>query len=377
MKRSANSAKSFTLEQEAFMRLALALARRGLGNVSPNPAVGCVIVNKGQIVGRGWTMPGGRPHAEVVALRQAGSLARGGEVYVTLEPCCHKGKTGPCAEVLVSAGIKKIYISTLDPDPRVNGNGVLFLKKNKISTSIGLLKKEAIRLNLGFFLKISQGRPLVTVKIASTLDGKIALGNGLSKWITNESSRGFSHLFRYIHDAVAVGSGTVWADNPELTCRLPGITNYKKPRIILDRRLRTAENSNLANSAKEAPVWIVTSDTHAKPKFKKLEDKGVKVILLPLGGESKTDLIEVLKHLGKLGLTRVLFEPGSQLGAALLTAGLVDQLVVFRSSSIAGNDGVGMIGDLYLSELSNMPKMARNYGLEIEEDYLEVFERPE
>ena len=377
MKISANNVQSFEFEQEAFMRLALSLARRGLGNVWPNPAVGCVIVSKGQIVGRGWTMPGGRPHAEVVALKQAGGLARGGEVYVTLEPCCHEGKTGPCAEVLVSAGIKKIYISTLDPDPRVNGNGVLFLKKNKISTSIGLLKKEAIRLNLGFFLKISQGRPLVTVKIASTLDGKIALGNGLSKWITNESARGFSHLFRYIHDAVAVGSGTVLADNPELTCRLPGITNCNKPRIILDRRLRTADDSNLANSARETPVWIVTSDTHKKHKFKKLEEKGVKIILSPLSGEPKTDLIKILKHLGKLGLTRLLFEPGSQLGAALLTAGLVDQLVVFRSSSIAGNDGVGMIGNLYLSEISNMPKMVRNYGLEIEENYLEVYERPE
>ena len=377
MKISANNVQSFEFEQEAFMRLALSLARRGLGNVWPNPAVGCVIVSKGQIVGRGWTMPGGRPHAEVVALKQAGGLARGGEVYVTLEPCCHEGKTGPCAEALVSAGIKKIYISTLDPDPRVNGKGVLFLKKNKISTSVGLLEKEAIRLNLGFFLKISQGRPLVTMKTASTLDGKIALGNGLSKWITNESARGFSHLFRYIHDAVAVGSGTVLADNPELTCRLPGITNCNKPRIILDRRLRTADDSNLANSARETPVWIVTSDTHKKHKFKKLEEKGVKIILSPLSGEPKTDLIKILKHLGKLGLTRLLFEPGSQLGAALLTAGLVDQLVVFRSSSIAGNDGVGMIGNLYLSEISNMPKMVRNYGLEIEENYLEVFERPE
>ena len=377
MKISANNVQSFEFEQEAFMRLALSLARRGLGNVWPNPAVGCVIVSKGQIVGRGWTMPGGRPNAEVVALKQAGSLARGGEVYVTLEPCCHEGKTGPCAEALVSAGIKKIYISTLDPDPRVNGKGVLFLKKNKISTSVGLLEKEAIRLNLGFFLKISQGRPLVTMKTASTLDGKIALGNGLSKWITNESARGFSHLFRYIHDAVAVGSGTVLADNPELTCRLPGITNCNKPRIILDRRLRTAEDSNLANSANDTPVWIVTSDTHKKHKFKKLEEKGVKIILSPLTGEPKTDLIEVLKHLGKRGLTRLLFEPGSQLGAALLTAGLVDQLVVFRSSSIAGNDGLGMIGNLYLSKISNMPKMVRNYSLEIEENYLEVFERPE
>ena len=151
MKISANNVQSFEFEQEAFMRLALSLARRGLGNVWPNPAVGCVIVSKGQIVGRGWTKPGGRPHAEVVALKQAGSLARGGEVYVTLEPCCHEGKTGPCAEALVSAGIKKIYISTFDPDPRVNGKGVLFLKKNKISTSVGLLEKEAIRLNLGFF----------------------------------------------------------------------------------------------------------------------------------------------------------------------------------------------------------------------------------
>ena len=377
MKISANSVQRFEFEQEAFMRLALSLARRGLGNVWPNPAVGCVIVSKGQIVGRGWTMPGGRPHAEVVALKQAGGLARGGEVYVTLEPCCHEGKTGPCAEALVSAGIKKIYISTLDPDPRVNGKGVLFLKKNKISTSVGLLEKEAMRLNLGFFLKISQGRPLVTMKTASTLDGKIALGNGLSKWITNESARGFSHLFRYIHDAVAVGSGTVLADNPELTCRLPGIINCNKPIIILDRRLRTADDSNLANSARETPVWIVTSDTHKKHKFKKLEEKGVKIILSPLSGEPKTDLIKILKHLGKLGLTRLLFEPGSQLGAALLTAGLVDQLVVFRSSSIAGNDGVGMIGNLYLSEISNMPKMVRNYGLEIEENYLEVFERPE
>ena len=377
MKISANSGQSFEFEQEAFMRLALSLARRGLGNVWPNPAVGCVIVSKGQIVGRGWTMPGGTPHAEVVALKQAGGLARGGEVYVTLEPCCHEGKTGPCAEALVSAGIKKIYISTLDPDPRVNGKGVLFLKKNKIATSVGLLEKEAIRLNLGFFLKISQGRPLVTMKTASTLDGKIALGNGLSKWITNESARGFSHLFRYIHDAVAVGSGTVLADNPELTCRLPGITNRNKPRIILDRRLRTADDSNLANSARENPVWIVTSDTHKKHKLKKLEAKGVKIILSPLSGDPKTDLITVLKHLGKLGLTRLLFEPGSQLGAALLTAGLIDQLVVFRSSSIAGNDGVGMIGNLYLSEISNMPKMVRNYGLKIEENYLEVFERPE
>src|SRR6266705_1008472 len=218
------------LDEQA-MRAALALARRGLGRVWPNPAVGCAIVKDGRVVGRGWTQPGGRPHAETEALARAGGAAHGATAYVTLEPCCHSGRTPPCADALVVAALE-------DPDPRVVGGGLARLRAAGIAVEAGLCAAEAAEINAGFFQRVRLGRPLVTLKLATSLDGRIATASGESRWITGPAARERAHLLRVTHDAILVGTDTVLADNPQLTCRLPGLGHRSPVRIAIDRELR-------------------------------------------------------------------------------------------------------------------------------------------
>ena len=214
------------------MRAALALARRGLGNAWPNPAVGCVLVKEGRVIGRGWTQPGGRPHAETEALRRAGDAARGATAYVTLEPCSHHGRTPPCCEALAEAGIARVVMAMRDPDPRVNGRGLAMLRGAGIAVEEGLLEAEARALNAGFFRRIQAGMPVVTLKLASTLDGRIATASGESRWITGAAARREVHALRARHDAILVGSGTVLADDPDLTCRIPGMERVPMLRVV-------------------------------------------------------------------------------------------------------------------------------------------------
>ena len=362
----------------SFMESALNLAIRGLGNVWPNPAVGCVIVKENKVVGRGWTRPGGRPHAETEALRRAGSLAEGAVAYITLEPCNHHGETPPCTDALISAGIKKVVIATADPDERVNGSGILRLKEAGIEVLTGIAEGKSIEVNKGFFSKIKRSRPYITLKIASSLDGKIAIKSGESKWITGDSARRKAHQLRQLHDATMVGSGTVLADDPLLTSRILGVSNSNKLRIILDGRLRMPLNSNLVKTASEVPLLVLTysKSNSAKLKIKKLTDHGVGIHICNRC-ETKIEIKEVMNILNSQGITRLLVEGGGQLATSLLKADLVDEIAWFRAPSIIGNDGVAAIDLLGFDRFEKIHRFKRRSLIELGSDYLEILTRTE
>ena len=271
--RTANKASDIT-----HMRAALALARRGLGSAWPNPAVGCVLVKDGAVVGRGWTQPGGRPHGETEALERAGEAARGATAYVRLEPCCQWGKTPPCTDALLAAGVARVVLPVEDPDPRVSGRGIARLRDAGVEVVTGVLADEARALNEGFFRRINDGRPLVTLRLASTLDGRIATSEGESRWITGDLARERAHLLRARHDAVMIGSNTALADDPELTCRLPGLTNRSPVRIVVDGRLRVPLTATLVATAKTTPTWFVTLKGDAPERHRAFRDCGVELI---------------------------------------------------------------------------------------------------
>jgi len=351
------------------MRAALSLARRGLGRVWPNPAVGCVILDRsGIVVGRGVTQPGGRPHAEAEALRQAGAAARGGTAYVTLEPCAHHGKTPPCAEALIAAGIARCVVALQDPDPRVAGGGIEKLKQAGCTVEQGLLRDEAHEVTAGFLSRVEQGRPLVTLKLATTLDGRIATRSGQSQWITGSEARQYGHLLRATHDAILVGSGTALADNPSLTCRLPGLADRSPVRVVLDRRLRLPLDSDLAQTARDVPVWLVTGDQHTDARLGAYRDLGVEVLAL-----ANPEPREILAALGQRGLTRLLVEGGSQVAAAFLRAKLVDRLAWLRAAGILGGDGLPAVGDLALDQLADMQRFQLSSAQRLGGDYLETY----
>ena len=337
------------------MRAALGLARRGLGNVWPNPAVGCVIVKDGRIIGRGWTQPGGRPHAETEALARAGEEARGGTAYVSLEPCCHWGKTPPCTEALIAAGISRVVGAIDDPDPRVAGSGLARLREAGLTVDTDICAAEAAELNAGFFQRVRAGRPLVTLKLAASLDGRIAIASGESRWITGERARERAHLLRAEHDAVLVGSGTVLADDPQLTCRLPGLGLRSPVRIVLDGGLRIPPTTRLVTEARRAPTWIVTSSSADPKRQSILREAGVEVIAAEADASGRVPLGGALRMLGDRGLTRLLVEGGGRLAAALLRAGLVDRLVWMGAPLLIGGDGVPAIADLGITALADAP----------------------
>jgi diaminohydroxyphosphoribosylaminopyrimidine deaminase/5-amino-6-(5-phosphoribosylamino)uracil reductase len=335
------------------MQHALRLARRGLGRVAPNPAVGCVIVSQYErVVGRGWTAFGGRPHAESVALAQAADAARGATAYVTLEPCAHHGQTPPCTEALIRAGVRRVSAAVEDPDPRVSGRGVAQLREAGIEVVCGLLRDEATRLNAGFFLREQQKRPLVTLKIAESLDGKTATSSGESKWITGDEARRFGHLLRARHDAILIGIGTALADDPELTCRIPGLECYSPIRAVLDTRLRLGEWSKLARGAGEIPtlVYSVGSATPA------LSMCGVEVVTVARDVRGRPDIGSVLADLARRGITRLLVEGGAGVHAAFLDRGFADRLEVFRSPMLLGDAGHAAIDALAAFTLDEAPQ---------------------
>ncbi|HEY5239201.1 MAG TPA: bifunctional diaminohydroxyphosphoribosylaminopyrimidine deaminase/5-amino-6-(5-phosphoribosylamino)uracil reductase RibD [Rhizomicrobium sp.] len=315
------------------MHHALTLAGRVLGQVAPNPAVGCVIVRDGVIVGRGLTQRGGRPHAETMALAQAGEAARGATAYVTLEPCAHHGQTPPCADVLIEAGVVRVVAAVEDPDPRVSGKGFAMLRAANIEVTTDVLKEEAAELNAGFFLRILEGRPLVTLKIAESADGFIAKPSGESKWITGKEARRFAHLLRARHDAILVGIGTVLADDPELTCRLPGLEDRSPVRVVLDSGLRLSPASKLAQTARHIPTLVFTvSDCGDE-----LKELGVEIVKIV--GNGRPDARAVLSALAKRGITRLLVEGGAAVHAAFLEQGLADRLEIFCAPVQLG-DGI-------------------------------------
>lgn len=338
------------------MRAALALAARGLGNTWPNPAVGCVLVKDGQVVGRGWTQPGGRPHAETQALDRAGVQARGATAYVTLEPCSHHGRTPPCCDALIRAGVSRVVVALRDPDARVDGRGFARLRAAGITVEEGLLGAEAAALNAGFIRRVTQGLPLVTLKLAATLDGRIATCTGESRWITGAAARRAVHALRARHDAVLVGSGTVLADDPDLTCRIPGMDPVPMLRVIADARLRTPVAARLVQTAQATPTWLLTGAGHRPAALAPYIGSGVEVVTIRRASGGGLQPRAMLAALAARGVTRVLAEGGAGLSAALIRAGLVDRLVWFHAPGVMGAEGLASLGPMGVAALSAMPR---------------------
>lgn len=370
-----NNAPSPNLGDEAFMAAALNVARRGLGQVWPNPAVGCLLVKNGQIIARGWTQPGGRPHAEAVALERAGDHARGSTAYVTLEPCSHVGQTPPCAHSLIEAGVSRVVVAITDPDPRVSGAGIQMLRDAGIDVTTGILEQEAFELNEGFFLKVTENRPLFTLKAATTLDSKIAVHTGESQWITGQDSRKFGHYLRANHDAIMVGIGTASEDNPQLSCRLPGLSDRSPVRIVIDRRMRLPLTSHLVQSASTIPTWLISLGITDEIRAEAYEAAGVELITAPSDNGGGITLNWVAEELANRGLTRVLVEGGSHLAAAMLRRDLIDRLCWMRNPRLIGHDGIPMTQAFGIDRLDDAPIFERSSIRENGPDLLETYRR--
>jgi len=320
------------------MRHALTLAARGLGNVAPNPAVGCVIVSReGRIVGRGWTANGGRPHAETIALGQAGEAARGSTAYVSLEPCAHHGKTPPCADALIAAGVAGVVGAIKDPDPRTSGTGFTKLKAAGIAVSEGVLTDEAKFLNEGFFKTITENRPLVALKIAQSTDGYVGRERGQDRWITGKRARDHGQMLRAQHDAILIGVGTAMADDPELTCRIPGLEDRSPVRVVLDSHLRLPANSKLVQTSRKVPLLVFTT---MKDGGENLIALGVEIVRVNADSKGHPDLREVLTALAKRGITRLLVEGGPAVHASFFEAGLAGRVHLYQSPTVVGAKGV-------------------------------------
>ncbi|MDE2462265.1 MAG: bifunctional diaminohydroxyphosphoribosylaminopyrimidine deaminase/5-amino-6-(5-phosphoribosylamino)uracil reductase RibD [Alphaproteobacteria bacterium] len=353
------------------MRHALALAGRGLGQVAPNPAVGCIIVSAGgDVVGRGWTGAGGRPHAETQALAQAGVRARGATAYVTLEPCAHMGQTPPCADALIRAGIARVVAALEDPDPRVKGAGFARLAEAKIEVKSDILAQDAARLNEGFFLRVGAGRPLVTLKVAHSIDGRSAAASGESQWITSDAARRYGHLMRARNDAILVGVETVLADDPLLTCRLTGLEGRSPLRVVLDSRLRLGVGTRLAQTARAVPTLIfTTSPADAAP----LNDCGVEVLRVDGDARGRPDIDAVLHALADRGVTRLLVEGGAGVQASFINRGRADRLAIFTAPMLLGAAGRSSVGALAALGLDEAPRFVREgvrvFGPDMLESY--------
>lgn len=352
------------------MALALSLGRRGMGRVWPNPAVGCVIVKDGVITGRGWTADGGRPHAEPQALGQAGAAARGATAYVTLEPCAHHGQTPPCAQALIDAGVARVVIATGDPDPRVAGQGIAMLRAAGLVVHTGVLKAQADADHAGFFLRIRENRPFVTLKLAGTLDGRIATATGESQWITGPEARRAVHMMRARHDAVMVGAGTVRADDPSLTVRGVGVAR-QPVRVVVSRMMRLDPELQLARTARDTPVWLCHG---AEADVGAWTAQGAES--LPCATASgAVDVADALRGLAGRGITRVFCEGGGMLAASLLNAGLVDQLVVFTAGRAIGAEGTPMLAAMGVSVLADAPRFALRDVQQVGADICHIWHR--
>jgi diaminohydroxyphosphoribosylaminopyrimidine deaminase/5-amino-6-(5-phosphoribosylamino)uracil reductase len=327
----------------AFMAAAVTYGRRGLGVTAPNPAVGCVIVKDGVIIARGYTQPGGRPHAETEALRMAGEAARGATLYVSLEPCSHFGVTGPCAHAIVQSGVARVVSAIEDPDIRVAGRGHAMIVEAGIGLRVGVGASAARRANLGHIMRVTEGRPMVTLKLAQTSNGFAGVP-GQRLLITDEAANGRVQMMRAMHDAVMVGIGTVLADDPQLTVRLAGLEQRKPLRVVLDSALRLPLGTKLVQSAKDHPTLVICAEDAAVERQSALEAQGVQVARVARDAKGHLDLKAALKLLGQRGITRVLSEGGPTLGAALIEQGLAEKVVIFTSPrSYDGQGGLAAL----------------------------------
>ena len=357
------------------MRTALALGRHALGTTWPNPAVGCVLVAAdGRVAAHGVTGAGGRPHAEARALAQAGRRAAGGTAYVTLEPCAHEGATPSCARMLAEAGVARVAIGAGDPDPRTDGAGAALLAAAGVRVTRGPHADDARRLHAGHRCRVRTGRPRVTLKLAASLDGRIATSTGASRWLTGPLARRHAHLLRARHDAILVGAGTALRDDPELTCRLPGLADRSPVRVVVIGAGTPPPAGRLAATLERAPLWLVVTAAR-RPDTRELEAAGAEVVELAAGAGGRPALGPALAALGARGLTSVLVEGGQAIATALLRDRLVDALVWYGSDAVVGGDGLAAVGPLGRAALADTTDFVRVRARRVGPDHVRFLER--
>lgn len=356
-------------EHTVYMKMALDLAKLGEGLTSPNPLVGALIVKDNEVVGRGYHQRAGEDHAEIIALKQAGEKARGGTLYVTLEPCCHVGKTGPCTEAVVKAGIRKVIIGMLDPHDVVNGKGFRELKRLGVEVETGVLEKECHELNEFFTFWIKNQLPFVILKTASTLDGKIATLKGESKWITSEESRAVVQTLRNRVDAILVGIGTIAADNSQLVVHEEKEKRRNPLRIVVDSKLKISPRAKILKVNEWTKTMVVTTRRATLKKRKSLERIGVEVVVVP-DKRGRVSLVSLLKLLGKRGVTSVLVEGGSQVNASFLKEKLAHKIYYFMAPRILGDDALGAYADLGVSDIDQAVRIKNIKVENIGKDFL-------
>jgi diaminohydroxyphosphoribosylaminopyrimidine deaminase / 5-amino-6-(5-phosphoribosylamino)uracil reductase len=366
-----SAAKDAPLQDRRFMALALTLGRRGLGRTWPNPAVGAVLVKDGVIVGRGWTQPGGRPHAEIEALRRVGASARGATLYVTLEPCSHDGKTPPCADASIAAGLTRVVSAMEDPNPLVSGNGHARLRAAGIAVEVGLGSDQARRDHAGHIRRMIDGRPHIMLKLAISADGKVAAAGGRPVPITGEATRQRVHLMRAQSDAIMIGIGTALADDPMLTCRLPGMEKVSPVRVVLDNGLRLPLDSRMVGTAAEVPVWVMTGPRAPRSAEEALRARSVEVLRVAEESGGRLDLTAAVKFLAVRGITRLMVEGGPTLAAALIAADLVDEADLFHSPKVVGAAGIDALDGLAVTALTQRLKavLSESVGTDRHEAY--------
>jgi diaminohydroxyphosphoribosylaminopyrimidine deaminase/5-amino-6-(5-phosphoribosylamino)uracil reductase len=353
-----------------YMQQALELAEKGTGLVSPNPLVGCVIVKDGVVVGRGYHQRFGGPHAEVYALQEAGVRARGAVLYVTLEPCCHTGKTPPCVEAVLQAEVARVVIALRDPNPLVAGGGLARLEGTGVAVTVGVCEAEARQLNEAFIKHITTRRPFVTLKSAITLDGKIATRSGASRWITGELAREAGHRLRHAADAIIVGIGTVLQDDPQLTTRLPDRPGVNPLRVIVDSTLRLPLQARVTEVTADCRTLVATTQHAAAARLEALRARGVEIVSLPAYDDGRVDLEALLRHLGERGIASLLVEGGAVLSAALLRHRLIDKVVFFVAPKIIGGDGVSAVGVCGVETMDQVISLQEMTGRRVGNDFL-------
>src|SRR5262249_47965906 len=361
---------------QRYMQLALELGRRGQGRTWPNPAVGAVVVKDGVIVGRGWTQPGGRPHAEPEAVRRAGEAARGATLYVTLDPCWHFGRSPPCVDAVIASGISRVVSAIEDPNPEVAGKGHAKLRAAGIAVDVGLCAARAAHDHAGHFRRIRDKRPHVILKLAVSADDMIAAAGHKPLAITGDAAKTQVHLLRARCDAILVGIGTVLADDPLLTCRLPGMEARSPVRVVLDRALRIPGDSRLVRSARATPLWLATSETAEAAAAMILGAAGAQVIRIPTDlAKPGLDLTAVLRALSEKGISRLMVEGGARVAASFVAAGLADEIWLLRGPAAVGADGVPALDALPLAAITQSPSFRVRASEALDKDTLTIYER--
>ena len=354
-----------------YMQTALNLSLRGQGNAWPNPSVGTIVVKNQNVISRGWTQPKGKPHAEIVALKKNKKLLKDATLYSTLEPCSHFGKTSPCVNAIIKAKIKRVVIATLDPNPKVNGKGIEKLRNNGIAVTVGVLEKEAKKINLGFFQNITTNIPSISTKIAISKNGKIT--DPKNKWITSKHSRLYGHFLRAKYDAILTGINTVLKDDPLLTCRLPGMEKYSPVRIILDSDLKIKTNLKIVKTSRKIKTYIFTSNNLNKLKIKKLKKSGLKVIFTEPFFK-QINIKKILKKISKMGINNILLESGAKLNLTLFSQNLINKIYYFESGKIIKSGGISLFKELKINSINEL-KFKIFSTKKINNDKLKIYER--